>query len=82
MARTNGGIVGVKNNISFGKSKQTTITSSGNHTTQPGTREVGGVYVAGGGGGGRRYGAGGGGGGLIMTPKSCGISVSGNTAYQ
>jgi hypothetical protein len=81
MARTNGGLIGKRNVTSFGKCATTNITSSGNHTTQPGTRLVGGVYVAGGGGGGRAYGGGGGGGGLIMTPLSQGLPVCGNTAY-
>ena len=81
MARTNGGIIGVTNITSAGGNTQTIITSSGCHTTQPGTRLVGGAYIAGGGGGGRRYGAGGGGGGVIMTPLSCGLPVCGNTAY-
>ena len=52
MARTNGGIIGKRNVTSFGKCKVTSKTSSGNLTTQPGTRFVTTVVVAGGGGGG------------------------------
>ena len=68
MPRTNGGIIGKRNITSFGKCKQTTITSSGNHTTNPGTRIVHALLVAGGGGGaGADNGGGGGGGGFYFT---------------
>ena len=59
MARTNGGIVGVKNITSFGKCTQTLKTSNGSFTTQPGTRLITSVVVAGGGGGGTDWGGGG-----------------------
>ena len=49
MARTNGGIIGVKNITSFGKNTQTVRTSSGNVCTQAGTRIVQVGIVAGGG---------------------------------
>ena len=54
MARTNGGIIGKRNVTSHGKSKQTVRTSSTPSavTTQPGTRLVNTLVVAGGGGGG------------------------------
>ena len=48
---SNGGVIGVTNNASFGKCTVTSKTSSGNITTQPGTRLVTTVVVAGGGGG-------------------------------
>ena len=54
MARSNGGIIGIINKTSFGKSKQTVKTSSGDITLQPGTRVVRTAVVAGGGGGGDR----------------------------
>ena len=62
MARTNGGIIGVVNKSSFGKNTVTSRTSSTPSavTTQPGTRLVKTLIVAGGGAG--RAGAGGGGG--------------------
>ena len=50
MARTNGGIIGKTNKTSFGKCTVTTKTSSGSLTTQPGTRLVQTLVVAGGGG--------------------------------
>ena len=59
----NGGIIGKINQTSFGTCKVTTITATGTHTTQSGTRLVDGLLVAGGGGGGSAYGGGGGGGG-------------------
>ena len=52
MARTNGGIIGVSNKTSFGKCTVTSKTSSGDITTQPGTRVVQTLIVAGGGGSG------------------------------
>ena len=83
MARTNGGLIGKRNVTSFGKCKVTSITSTGNHTTQPGSKLAEAIIVAGGGAGGPgvtggRGGGGGGGGGLIS--KSV-FSVCGNTAY-
>ena len=52
MSRTNGGLIGKTNVTSFGKDTVTSKTSSGNVTTQSGTRLVTAVVVAGGGGGG------------------------------
>ena len=52
MAQGNGGIIGPVNVTSRGKNTVTSKTSSGNLTTQPGTRFVTTVLVAGGGGGG------------------------------
>ena len=52
MARTNGGIIGVKNSTSQGGGKQTLVTSTSNLCTQPGTRIVQALLVAGGGSGG------------------------------
>ena len=77
MARTNGGLVGKRNVTSFGKCKVTDITSTGNHTTQSGTRLVQTAIISGGGGGGKDRAAGGGGGGLRCTE----IFVAGCTAY-
>ena len=51
MARTNGGIIGVKNSTSQGGGKQTLVTSTSNLCTQPGTRIVQALIVSGGGGG-------------------------------
>ena len=48
----NGGIIGKTNTTSFGKNKVTSKTSSGAVTTQPGTRLIDYLVVAGGGGGG------------------------------
>ena len=59
-----GGIIGKANKTSFGKGKITAITSTGNYTTQPGTRVVHSIVVAGGGGGGG--GGAGGSGGMIL----------------
>ena len=50
MARTNGGIIGVKNSTSQGGGKQTLVTSTSNLCTQPGTRIVQALIVSGGGG--------------------------------
>ena len=54
MPRTNGGIIGKRNISSFGKNTQTTRTSSTPSavTTQPGTRLVKALVIAGGAGGG------------------------------
>jgi hypothetical protein len=52
MAKSNGGIIGALNPTSFGKCTVTSQTSSGTLTTQPGTRLVSALVVAGGGGGG------------------------------
>ena len=73
-----GGIIGKVTKTSFGKNKVTAVTSTGNYTTQPGTRAVHSVVIAGGGGGGADKGGGGGAGGLLNTPCT---AVSGNTAY-
>ena len=62
MPKTNGGIIGVTNKASFGKSKQTVKTSSGSVTTQPGTRTIQSLIVAGGGASGGGSGGGGAGG--------------------
>jgi hypothetical protein len=51
MAKSNGGIIGALNPTSFGKCTVTSQTSSGTLTTQPGTRIVQSLVVAGGGGG-------------------------------
>ena len=51
MARSNGGITGKINKASFGKCKVTTKTSTGTITTQPGTRLVQTLVIAGGGSG-------------------------------
>ena len=51
MGSPNGGIVGVINPTSFGKCTVTSQTASGTLTTQPGTRIVDYLVVAGGGGG-------------------------------
>ena len=66
---TNGGIIGVKNNTSFGKDTLTAVTATGTHTTQPGTRLIDAVTVGGGSGGGNNTG-GGAGGGEVLT-QSC-----------
>jgi len=88
MARLNGGIIGKKNVTSYSKCKQTALTSTANHTTQPGTRFVKTLVVAGGGGGGSGPTpadagfSGGGAGGLRNINASVGlIPVCGNTAY-
>ena len=65
MANSNGGIVGVTNNTSFGKNTVNTITSTGSFTTQPGTRTMRTLVVGGGGSGGGDYGGGGGAGGVV-----------------
>ena len=58
MGSPNGGIIGVINPTSFGKCTVTTKTSGSSAvTTQPGTRLIDALVVAGGGGGG--YGEGG-----------------------
>ena len=72
----NGGLIGKRNLSSFGKCTQTAKTSSGDVTTQPGTRVVQTLIVAGGGGGARSSGGGGGAGGL----RNIEVPVSGNTA--
>ena len=77
MARTNGGIIGIKNTSSFGKCTVTTRTSTGNVTTQPGTKVVD-AFVVGGGGSGASDRGGGGGAGGVRTIFN--IPVSGNTA--
>ena len=68
MASPNGGIIGVLNPTSFGKCTVTSQTSSGTLTTQPGTRLIDTLIVAGGGGAGpgpaNRESGGGGAGGL------------------
>ena len=59
----NGGIIGPENKTSFGKCTVTTKTSSGDLTTQSGTRVVQTLVVAGGGAGAGGNNADGGGGG-------------------
>ena len=69
----NGGIIGPVNQTSFGKDTITTKTSSGNLTTQPGTRVAQVLVVAGGGGGGgtsQYVSKGGGGAGGLRTCSS------------
>ena len=73
----NGGVIGTTNVTSFGKDTVTSKTSSGNVTTQPGTRFVRTLVVAGGAGGG--FNAGGGGAGGLREIDN--IPVCGNTAY-
>jgi hypothetical protein len=58
MGSPNGGIIGVVNQASFGKCTVTTKTSSSPLTTQPGTRTVQTLVVAGGGGGATNIGGG------------------------
>jgi hypothetical protein len=77
MAKSNGGIIGVVNQASFGKCIVTSQTSSGSLTTQPGTRQVQTLVVAGGGGGGRANGGGGGAGGFRCVQ----INVCGAKTY-
>ena len=48
---SNGGIIGKSNKTSFGKCTQTSITATGTHTVQAGTRLINTAIVAGGGGG-------------------------------
>ena len=55
---TNGGIIGKSNKASFGKCTVTTKTSSGNITTQSGTRVIESLVIAGGGSGGNDSGGG------------------------
>ena len=79
----NGGIIGPINITSKGGNKVTSKTSSGNVTTQPGTRLVQTLVVAGGGSGGAvspsHNTAGGGGAGGYRCISN--ISVCGNTSY-
>ena len=77
MGSPNGGIIGVINPSSFGKCTQTVTTSSGNLTTQPGTRIAQTLIVAGGGGSGGDGAGGGGAGGL----RNLQINVCGATTY-
>ena len=83
MARSNGGIIGTSNQTSFGKCTVTTTIATGSTTltTQPGTRLVDYLVVAGGGGSGSNScgSAGGGGAGGYRTCTS--ISVCGSTPY-
>ena len=60
----NGGIIGRTNKTSFGSNKITAKTSTGCHTTQPGTRVIQALLVAGGGGGAYNGSGGGGAGGV------------------
>ena len=73
---SNGGIIGKTNLTSFGKDTQTTITASGCHTTQPGTRVVKLGLVGGGGSGGGSIAGGGGGGEVVVScaPVSAGTA--------
>ena len=68
----NGGKIGPVNVTSRGKNTQTNKTSSGDITTQPGTKVVETLVVGGGGGSGHGNSGGGGGGGFRQV--SC-ISV-------
>ena len=80
---SNGGIIGKKNNTSFGKDKVTTKTSTGCVSLGAGTTVINAVVVAGGGGGGPtgpgcNGGAGGGAGGariIECIPVTGGSSV-------
>ena len=75
----NGGIIGQTNNSSFGKCTITTKTATGCFTTQPGTRVVQALLVAGGGSGGSgAAGGGGGAGGYLCTQ----VNVCASTAYK
>ena len=82
----NGGIIGLSNKTSFGKDTLTSTTCTGSNTltTQPGTRLINTVVVAGGGGSGTGHpssgvgGGGGGAGGLVFI--SC-VPVCGATGY-
>ena len=87
MARTNGGIIGKVNKTSFGKCTVTSKTSTGTFTTQPGTRLVDYLVVAGGGGGGFRLNGGGGAGGYRASGygpnalRGDPVPVCGNSPY-
>jgi hypothetical protein len=82
MGSPNGGIIGVVNPTSFGKCTVTSRTSSTPLTTQPGTRLVSALVVAGGGGGGgSNAGVGSGGGGAGGFRTNCSFSVCGATGY-
>ena len=74
----NGGILGAINKASFGKNTVTTKTSSGDITTQAGTRIIDTLVIAGGGSGGNDAGGGGGAGGMLPTTS---VNVCGSTAY-
>jgi hypothetical protein len=78
MGSPNGGIIGVINPTSFGKCTVTTKTSSGDLTTQPGTRLAQTLIVAGGGGSYGVRGPGAGAGGFRCLSS---VPVSGNTTY-
>ena len=79
----NGGIIGPVNYQSYGKCTVTNKTSSGTVTTQPGTRVVQALIIAGGGAGGsasgssNQGGGGGGAGGYLCTE----VNVNGNSPY-
>ena len=80
----NGGIIGPVNTISFGKGKITSITASGPTSpalaaTQPGTRLINALVVAGGGSGGVDGSAGGGAGGVrtLTDIQVCGATALG-----
>ena len=77
MAQGNGGIIGPVNVTSKGKDTISTFTSSGTVTTQPGTKLVDTLIVAGGGSGARVNGGGGAGGALLSQSNP----VTGNTPY-
>ena len=78
MARSNGGLIGKSNKASFGKSKVTSFTSSGNFCTSAVTRVVETLVIAGGGGGGSNEGGGGGAGGY----RELEVPVCGSTQYS
>ena len=79
MARSNGGIIGVKNVSSAGGGGVSTYNSNGNHCTPSGTRIVKVFFVAGGGGGRSNTFVGGGGSGGGLVDKD--INVCGSTQY-
>ena len=72
---SNGGVIGVTNDASFGKCTVSTKTSTGDLTLQPGTRQISTTIVSGGGGG--SFNGGGGGAGGMKTVEN--LPVSGPT---
>jgi len=80
-----GGIIGKVNKASFGKNKVTSVTGTGTHSMDSGTRLVNTVVVAGGASGGGPSGGGGGAGGLrnLSSVPVCGpvaITIGGGGA--
>jgi hypothetical protein len=76
MGSPNGGIIGVINPTSFGKCTVTSTLATGSTTltTQPGTRLVQTLVIAGGGGGGTGGGGGGAGGLRLICASVCGAT--------